>query len=270
MFTFPPLRYWLPNFFTFASSFCGVAIIYLSASAQEALDYYAAALLIPIACVLDGFDGRVARWTHGQSAIGVQLDSMSDLLTFGVAPSFLLYYWALSDMGFAGLSIGFVFVIGGMLRLARFNVQAETDQGLSRYFCGLPIPMAAMGVAGLVCLDTRILGHDALPADAVPGVAAAAILLALMMVSNLPFRTFKDLNRSPGNILFVVTFLSTLVILTYQLDFLSALTVLYAGYVAGNLIFALVTRGWRMNAAGNPVLDDEEKLLDEEQIDHHI
>src|SRR5699024_3636354 len=129
MFTLPALRYWLPNLFTFASTFTGVLIIYLSARAETPTDFYLAALLIPMACVLDGFDGRVARWTHGESAMGVQLDSMSDLTTFGVAPAFLSYYWALESFGFGGLVLCFVFVEGAMFSLASFIVHADEDDG---------------------------------------------------------------------------------------------------------------------------------------------
>lgn len=245
MFTLPAFRYWLPNLFTFASTFTGVLIIFLSARATTPTEFYFAALLIPMACVLDGFDGRVARWTHGESAMGVQLDSMSDLTTFGVAPAFLAYYWALGSLGIGGLVLCFVFVMGAMLRLARFNVQAELDQGVARYFSGLPVPMAAMGIATLVCLDTRILQHSSLSMSARGGIAVAVVLLALLMVSNLPFRTFKDLRRSPGTVLFVSTILTLLVVLTYRLDVLSALSAIFAGYFIGNLIVALLTRGWR-------------------------
>lgn len=246
MFTLPALRYWLPNLFTFASTFTGVLIIYLSARAETPTDFYLAALLIPMACVLDGFDGRVARWTHGESAMGVQLDSMSDLTTFGVAPAFLTYYWALSGLGFGGLALCFVFVAGAMLRLARFNVQAEVDQGVSRYFSGLPVPMAAMGIATLVCLDTRILQHAEWANSARAGIGASVVILALLMVSNIPFRTFKDMRRSPGNILFVSTVLTLLVVLTYRFDILTALGAIFSGYFFGNLIVALLTRGWRV------------------------
>lgn len=257
MFTLPAFRYWLPNLFTFASAFTGVLIIFLSARATVPNDYYLAALLIPMACVLDGFDGRVARWTRGESAMGVQLDSMSDLTTFGVAPAFLTYYWALEGIGFGGLVLCFIYVAGAMLRLARFNVQAEIGQGVSRYFSGLPVPMAAMGVATLVCLDTRILQYPSLSTSALTGIAVAMVLLGLLMVSNLPFRTFKDMRRSPGNVLFVTAILSMLVVLTYRYDVLTGLGAIFSGYFLGNLIVALFTRGWRIAEEGLPLLDDD-------------
>lgn len=257
MFTLPALRYWLPNLFTFSSAFTGVLIIFLSARAIEPNDFYLAALLIPMACVLDGFDGRVARWTRGESAMGVQLDSMSDLTAFGVAPAFLVYYWALEGVGFGGLLLCFIYVVGAMLRLARFNVQAENEQGVSRYFSGLPVPMAAMGVATLVCLDTRILQHASLSTSALVGIAVAMVLLGLLMVSNLPFRTFKDMRRSPGNVLFITAILSMLVVLTYRYDVLTALGAIFSGYFFGNLIVALLTRGWRIADDGTPILDDD-------------
>lgn len=268
MFTFPPARYWLPNLFTLASTFCGLAIIWLSAKADEPALFYLAALLIPTACVLDGFDGRVARWVKGESAIGVQLDSMSDLVTFGVAPAFLLYYWALDGFDFSGLLVSFIFAASAMLRLARFNVQAELDMGVSRYFNGLPAPMGAMGVASLVCLDVRILERQSMPEQAMIGVIGAVIVLALLMVSNIPFRTFKDMRRTPGNMLFVASVMTTLTVLTYHFDILTGLSAVFTGYFFANLLFALVKRGWRVNAAGAPVLDEEE--LDEDSVEHRF
>lgn len=270
MFTFPPARYWLPNLFTLSSTFCGLVIIWLSGHATEPEQFYLAALLIPTACVLDGFDGRVARWVRGESAIGVQLDSMSDLVTFGVAPAFLLYYWALDGLGFSGLIVSFIFAAGSMLRLARFNVQAEIDHGVSRYFNGLPAPMAAMGVAALVTLDVQILQRQSMAETALWAVIGAVVLLALLMVSNLPFRTFKDMRRTRGNMLFVATVMSTLVVMTFRFDILSALSFIFAGYFFANLIFALVKRGWRVNSAGAPELDDDEEDALDDEFDRHI
>lgn len=268
MFTIPPARYWLPNLFTLASTFCGMAIIWLSATAESSHDFYLAALLIPTACVLDGFDGRVARWVHGQSEIGVQLDSMSDLVTFGVAPAFLLYFWALHPLGIGGLILGFVFAAGAMLRLARFNVQAVEDQGLSRYFNGLPAPMAGMGVAALICLDVRVMERQSLPEAALPGVVISVVLLALLMVSNLPFRTFKDMRRTPANMAFVATVFIVLAVLTVRVDILVALSTIFAGYLFSNLIFALVRRGWRTAPSGAIELDED--FEDEDEVDHHV
>lgn len=257
MFTIPPLRYLLPNMFTLAATFCGMAIIWLSATATDASHFYFAALLVPIACVLDGFDGRVARWVDGQSEIGVQLDSMSDLVTFGIAPSFLVYFWALEAFGFGGLLLAFVFAAGAMLRLARFNVMAVEDGGCTRYFTGLPAPMGGMGIAAMVCIDTTILARDTLPAQALPGVVGFVLLLSLLMVSNVPFRTFKDLRFTPLNVLFVGSVFAILITISVTVDPLVGLSVMYFGYFVSNLLGALFLRRRRL-AGGRYVIEEDD------------
>lgn len=271
MFSIPPLRFWLPNLFTLASTFCGILIIWLSANATEAHEFYLAALLIPTAVVLDGFDGRVARWVKGQSSFGVQLDSMSDLISFGVAPGFLIYYWGLERIGIWGVVLAFVYTAGAMLRLARFNVQAETDGGLSRYFRGLPAPGAGMGVATLVCLDVRILGRDELPEAAIPGVIVGTIVLALLMVSNMPFRTFKDLRRTPKNLAFVFSVMIAVAVVSIRYDVLVALSMVFTGYFFSSLAAALLSRGWRQMKSGAVILEEDlEDTDEEEEIDHRL
>lgn len=257
MFSIPPLRFWLPNLFTLASTFCGILIIWLSATATSSHEYYLAALLIPTAFVFDGFDGRVARWVHGQSEFGVQLDSLSDLVSFGVAPGILLYFWALDQLGIWGLVLAFAYTAGAMLRLARFNVQAAQDGGLSRYFRGLPAPSAGMGVATLVCLDVQILQRDALPRESLPGVVVATVLLALLMISNVPFRTFKDLRRSPKTITFVGGILVLVGLVTVRYGVLAALSMVFCGYFFSSLIAALLSRGWRQMRTGAVAFEED-------------
>ena len=149
MITIPSPRYILPNLFTLSATFCGFAAIWLGAEAESGEQFYAAAALIAFAVFLDGFDGRVARMVNAETKIGVQLDSLSDFLTFGVAPAVLAYAWGLEAFGVGGLLIAFLFAAGAMLRLARFNVEAEevSGPGPSRYFRGLPAPMAGMTVS---------------------------------------------------------------------------------------------------------------------------
>lgn len=273
MFPIPPARYILPNLVTLTASFCGFAIIWLAATAESAETLYLAAGLIPLACILDGFDGRVARWVHGQSRIGVQLDSMSDLLTFGVAPGFLVYFWALERLGFMGLVLSFVFSAAAMLRLARFNVMAEEDGGCTRYFSGLPAPMGGMGIATMVCLDVGILRRDSFMDEALPGVALFVVALALLMVSNVPFRTFKDLRFKPVNVLFVASVLVTVFVLSVQYDPLVALSIMFYGYFVANLLVALVF-GRRIRAsmareaaASRLLVDARDGVLDESAFD---
>ncbi|HEX2758673.1 MAG TPA: CDP-diacylglycerol--serine O-phosphatidyltransferase, partial [Thermoanaerobaculia bacterium] len=129
--------YVLPALFTAGNILCGY--LSLDAAAQGAFEY--AAKLVFLAAILDGLDGRVARLTGTTSAFGEQLDSLADVVSFGVAPAFLVYRWGLSGFGRAGLLVSFLFVVCGALRLARFNVQIHVVD--KRWFVGLPIPSAA-------------------------------------------------------------------------------------------------------------------------------
>src|SRR5689334_6823759 len=114
----------LPNLFTVSSIFCGFYAITLCLDAPEPIHLYNAALAIFFGMFFDMADGRVARLTKTQSDFGVQLDSLADVVSFGVAPAVLLWRWALSSLGITGLVIGFIYVACGALRLARFNVLA--------------------------------------------------------------------------------------------------------------------------------------------------
>ena len=172
----------LPALFTAGNIFCG--FLSLDASARGA--YELAAILVFVAAFLDGLDGRVARWTNTTSAFGEQLDSLADVVSFGVAPAFLVYHWGLAPFGRPGLLVSFLFAVCGALRLARFNVQIHVVD--KRYFVGLPIPSAAGALCGLVWSVPQDLLTDALR-----GVfCAVTAALAFLMVSTLRYRSFKD------------------------------------------------------------------------------
>jgi CDP-diacylglycerol--serine O-phosphatidyltransferase len=148
----PKLRergiYLLPNLFTTAALFAGFYSIVQAVNGQFEL----AAVAIFIAMVLDGLDGRVARLTHTQSAFGAEYDSLSDMVSFGVAPALVMYVWALQPMGKLGWIAAFIYCSGAALRLARFNT--KLDESDKRYFQGLPSPAAAALQAGLVWVVT--------------------------------------------------------------------------------------------------------------------
>jgi CDP-diacylglycerol--serine O-phosphatidyltransferase len=141
--------------------------------------------------VLDGLDGRVARLTRTQSAFGAEYDSLSDMVSFGVAPALVMYEWALKELGRIGWVAAFVYCVGAALRLARFNTNIGVVD--KRFFQGLPSPAAAALVAGFVWLanDNKI----PVSAYGMPWVAAFLTLYAgITMVSNAPFYSFKDIN----------------------------------------------------------------------------
>src|SRR5246500_695547 len=148
--------YLLPNLFTLAALFAGFYAI-VQAMNQR---FDQSAIAIFVAMVLDGLDGRVARLTRTQSAFGAEYDSLSDMVSFGVAPALVVYEWSLKGMGKLGWVAAFVYCVGAALRLARFNTQLEVAD--KRYFQGLPSPSAAALVAGFILLmvDQEVSGIE--------------------------------------------------------------------------------------------------------------
>ena len=184
--------YLLPSMMTVSNLLCGYASIVYSTRG----DFDTAAVLLGVAMVVDTLDGFFARLTHSQSAFGAELDSLADVVSFGVAPAILAFTWGLWPLGRLGWAAGFVYVTAAAVRLARFNLQgmAATDK---RYFAGLPSPAAASVTASTVFLypwglqDVRI-AVLALPIMLVPG---------FLMVSTIRFRSVKAIDvgwrRSP-------------------------------------------------------------------------
>ena len=175
--------YILPNLFTLAALFGGFYAVVMAINSHFDL----AAVGIFCAMVLDSLDGRVARLTNTQSAFGEQMDSLSDMVSFGAAPAIVSYVWALQSLGRWGWIAAFVYCACTALRLARFNVNtAVVDK---RYFQGLPSPAAAALVAGFIWLmaDLDVKG----PTVAWP-MFALTLYAGLTMVTNVPFYSFKD------------------------------------------------------------------------------
>ncbi len=166
----------LPNMLTVGNLFLGIVAIILAFQGNHYVDY--AAITVIIGMLLDGLDGRVARMLNVQSDFGKELDSLSDVITFGVAPAFIMYVVSLQELQMLGIFITAIFPICGALRLARFNVQA----GVPGYFIGLPIT-AAGGV-----LATLALYHDFFPLGI---LAFGMLLLAFLMVSKIKYPNFK-------------------------------------------------------------------------------
>lgn len=178
--------YLLPNLLTTVSLFAGFYSIVMAMNAR----FDQAAVGIFLAMVFDGLDGRVARLTRTQSAFGAEYDSLSDMVSFGVAPALVMYVWALQPLGRLGWIAAFVYCAGAALRLARFNT--NNDLLDKRFFQGLPSPAAAALCAGLVWLSDD-LGFRR--EDTVRFAACFTTIFAgLTMVSNVPFYSFKDIN----------------------------------------------------------------------------
>lgn len=187
-------KYILPNFFTLSSIGAGLYSIHLSTTAQSVSGFSLAAWLLVVSMVCDAFDGRVARMTRTESELGIQLDSLADAISFGVAPAFLLFHWGMADWGLAGFFVAFAYVGCAVLRLARFNVLAARGEGVEtkKYFLGLPTPLAAGAVVGLVMAHLSYV--ETATTELTTAVAAVTLLLAFLMVSSIRYRTFKEVS----------------------------------------------------------------------------
>ncbi len=179
--------YLLPNLLTSASLFGGFYSIVASFDGR----YEVAAVAILVSAVFDCVDGRIARLTGTTSKFGMEYDSLSDLISFGLAPGVLIFTWALRPFGRYGWLAAFLYVVCSALRLARFNVQITSIE--SKRFNGLPVPAAAVTVASTVLL-LFYLGQG----DTARHITVLALvyLLALLMVSNVKFYSFKELSLS--------------------------------------------------------------------------
>lgn len=180
----------LPNAFTLASVFCGLYAILHGASANGNEALYRSAVAVFFAGFFDLFDGRVARMTKTQSEFGVQLDSLADMVSFGVAPAIIMYKWALWPLGSIGMLGAFCFTSCGAIRLARFNVLAARETTSKNYFVGLPIPLAASMLIAVVMAHFKLFGD--LPVQRHFPVLAMVILLSILMVSTIPYWSFKE------------------------------------------------------------------------------
>ncbi|MEY3720662.1 MAG: CDP-diacylglycerol--serine O-phosphatidyltransferase [Pseudomonadota bacterium] len=200
--------YLLPNAFTTAALFCGFYAIVMAMNGQ----FSNAAVAIFAAMVLDATDGRVARLTNTQSEFGAQYDSLSDMVSFGAAPSLIVYEWSLRGMGKLGWLAAFVYCAGAALRLARFNTNiAVVDK---RFFQGLPSPAAAALVAGFIWLvdDLRIAGADFNWLS-----WTITVYAGLTMVTNVPFYSFKDVNFKKS-VPFIAIFVIVLIFVAVSSD----------------------------------------------------
>jgi len=204
--------YLLPNLFTTAALFAGFFAVINAMNGK----FEVAAIAIFVAMVLDSLDGRVARLTNTQSAFGAEYDSLSDMVSFGVAPALVSFSWALSSLGKFGWAAAFVYVAGAALRLARFNTQVATAD--KRYFTGLASPSAAAVVAGMVwvCHDIGWVGQE-LPR--LIAIIAGVVTLAagIAMVTNIRYHSFKGLDFK-GRVPFVAILLIVVVFSVVMLD----------------------------------------------------
>ena len=183
--------YLLPSMFTIGNMFCGYACIVHAMRGE----FHIAAPFIGFAMVLDMLDGRIARMTGTSSDFGIELDSLADVVSFGMAPAILSFSWGLQPLGRLGWAVGFLFVAAAALRLARFNIQTGSVD--KRYFVGMPSPAAAAVPAATVFAypDGFASYTPGIPIEPIP-VIAMVLVPALLMVSTIRFRSFKTFDLS--------------------------------------------------------------------------
>ena len=258
--------YVLPNVITTMNLLSGFVAIVHSIKG----DYVFAAYAIVAAAIFDTLDGRVARMTHSMSKFGAEYDSLCDLVSFGVAPSILLFLWALQPLGRIGWLVSFLFTACGALRLARFNVQANIVE--KAYFQGLPIPMAA----GIVASSVLAYSDQQWEAQGSILLLLMAALLAFVMVSTFRYRSFKDIDLK-RRLPFWYLPIALAVVVVVALHPEVMLFVLFMSYALLGAIFGLLGWGKPPKAAGlTPVMagdgndggDDLHEEVEEDD-DHH-
>ena len=204
--------YMLPNAITLGALFSGFYAIVMAINGR----FEVACIAVFVAAVLDSLDGRVARMTNSQSAFGEQMDSLSDMVSFGAAPALIVYIWALKDLGKAGFIPAFVYISGAALRLARFNVNIGVVD--KRFFQGLPSPAAAALVIGLIWVVDDAGFKEVSKIAPLAWTAFALTLYAgLSMVTNAPFYSFKVIGTR-RTVPFVVIVAIALTIALVMLD----------------------------------------------------
>jgi CDP-diacylglycerol--serine O-phosphatidyltransferase len=230
------LAYFLPNIFTALNIACGFVAIILATKGE----FYNACMILMLGAIFDSVDGRIARLTGTQSTFGEQFDSLSDLISFGMAPGLLIYFRFLYDFGKLGIAISFFFALCGALRLARFN--ANIDKVSSDFFQGLPIPAGAMAVVGLILLSLEL---DFL--ILYPHIAAIYVAFyGLLMISSIPFYSFKKakwVKENKKKFLFIVIVLLMLGLVYEQL----VIAPIVGIYVVGSLIYFVMHKGEMKN-----------------------
>ena len=236
--------YLLPNLFTTGVLFCGFFAIVQAMNGR----FDIGCIAIFIAMVLDGMDGRVARWTNTQSEFGAQYDSIADMVAFGAAPALMAYIWVLKDLGTAGWIGAFIYCAGTGIRLARFNANISVVD--KRYFQGLPSPSGAAVMVGFVwaLVDFGFVPRE--HAWLAPLTWGVAVFAGVTMVSNVPYWSFKEVNWRKRVPLWVI--LACVVALSIIASSPSlVLFTLVMGYAVSGYVM------WAMGHRARPVLPEE-------------
>ena len=242
--------------FTVANMMAGFMSIVYSFSS----DFTYAAWFIIVSIVMDMLDGRIARLTHTESNFGIELDSLSDFFSFGVAPSILMYQLVLGDMGKIGLAISFFFIVASALRLARFNVAAHKAEDVLPYFEGLPAPAAGGMIASFVLSYELFMEGPELTAKTIPLLMKRMplffnimpflmVLISIFMVSKIKYSSFKKMNfdRPHTFQIFVLLVITIILMMTFPQNTIFIIFFLYLLSGLMSFVFRLVNiRGGKL------------------------
>jgi CDP-diacylglycerol--serine O-phosphatidyltransferase len=225
------LAFFLPNTFTALNMACGFVSILLSTQGK----IYEAAMLLILGAIFDSVDGRIARMTGTSSSFGEQFDSLSDLISFGIAPAILVYQKYLFLYGRLGAAVSFIYLLCVALRLARFN--ANIEKVSSSYFQGLPSPGAALAIIGAVLLATEFSFVDHFSLLFLP----YTVFYAFLMITTVPFYSFKNsaFIKKHRKLSLFVLFISVALMTSYYQVMIAIVMLCYA---ATSLIYYLKNR----------------------------
>jgi len=243
--------YLLPNMLTLGALFSGFYAIIAGMSG----DFNEAGWAILIAGILDGLDGRIARLTNTQSAFGAQFDSLSDMVSFGVAPALIMFSWAFAPLGRLGWAASFIYMSCAALRLARFNVQLGTVD--KRFFVGLQSPMAAAVVMFLPWVGYKY-GLEITPLVAYL-CAILTVFIGFLMISNYNYSSFKEL-QFKGTVpymVFVLVVIMLVVVAQNPHEVLLTMSIAYA--LSGPIMWVYKKKPAKTSAAKRPVSKGAEK-----------
>jgi len=261
-----------PNWFTSASLFCStyaMALVLSAAPSPDAEVMSRACVLVIFGGVFDLLDGRVARVMNRYSEFGVQLDSIADVVGFGLAPALLAYVWKLQHLGAIGVAATFAYVLCAAFRLARFNVAAADDSWkLAGHTQGLTTTMAGGSLVTLIWVANGYgLDWLSVPAGVFAGLVAG---LGLLMISSIPFRSFKDLRENKRARRFLAVFLAACLLGAVVLDPSMWWGVGGFLYLTVGLFDGLVTAIWHRRLSTALLLDEIEEAFDDEEFTEEL
>ena len=217
-------RYILPNILTLVGVCLGISSIKFSLD----LNFKMAVIFIILAAIIDALDGRIARLIKGTTDFGKELDSLTDFVSFGIAPAFIIYFWELNSYGKLGWAVTLIYSVCCVLRLARFNLTkyGDNESWKQNYFEGVPSPIGALLILSPLILELSEIGNVINIPYFVP---IFTLLIAILLISKVPTYSFKKIKIRPGLTIFIlfVIGVSFVTLMFFTFETLIAFSLLY-------------------------------------------